>query len=350
MLIGLKDKVMTSEIEQLLEQLLKSLGIAYFPTIIVAVLIIWAIRNPEKIERWASLLYGLGSHFSAYCAKKSIQSQIQSIVNLAARELNSLIDGIALSKVKIKWIKEASPQAFIEGGEVVIIVGYEENLDKVLLNAILAYLQKGVLTEGSIYLSDDVREGLRFVLAERILLTQGKISVFEELQKQVSEKDERVKRIVDKLRAINAAGLLIPVYLNELQYLAKQLYPFPPNESVLRETLEWLDFVYSLAVKHKDEDLNPKFIRSFIKSDVVLIGRSEKVASMRDVPYLTAILYSFITLGAKRIYVLARGHRNIRIAKKILKKLPFPHKCVFRTEETLTLDSKKVRLLCYVVE
>lgn len=83
---------------------------------------------------------------------------------------------------------------------------------------------------------------------------------------------------------------------------------------------------------------------------MILIGKAEKVSSFGETPYLVAVLYGFNTLGAKRVYLLARGAKNVKIGKKVLNKMPPHHKCVFQTEELLIMNSEKIPSMCCVLE
>jgi len=109
-----------------LEEIIKIFNIGYPWGIIVLLLLIlfYVIKNPEKVEKWKSLLAGAFAWISTKAEKIQISKDIESKLNSYRKETNKECDVLIPYKTEVKFLKplDFSVERTEEKGDKVIII------------------------------------------------------------------------------------------------------------------------------------------------------------------------------------------------------------------------------------
>ncbi|RLI81348.1 hypothetical protein DRP04_06405, partial [Archaeoglobales archaeon] len=91
------------------------------PGLIFAFGFIYLLLNPEKAEKWGSLLYKLFCFVSLSAEKRYIALNIQGQINSFQKAINKEVEGLLPYGIKIDWVGEdITPESFIAEGKLII--------------------------------------------------------------------------------------------------------------------------------------------------------------------------------------------------------------------------------------
>jgi hypothetical protein len=285
----------------------------------VAVLV-YVLMNPEKAEKWASILLRLGAVISSRAEKRSVASDIQSDINIFAKRMTNIDSRILPYGLRIRWenIKDATPESFIKEDQVVVRLSHHKNRAKNIVLATLAYVHSGLLPDVRAHIDEDVSKSLDFTVTRKILVDQKRLDGLQILEMQISTAAEDaagVKGLCKAMTGLDGIGLFDLILLRELADVGKLLAGTLPQDQTKTEIREFIGACEKLAEKEPGKDVSPDFEGKRIRVSIVLIARFETYMMRGIEPHLNWIK-KCIDREIDSIYVVARGP-NIQIAKDV---------------------------------
>lgn len=136
----------------------------------------------------------------------------------------------------------------------------------------------------------------------------------EFLPKQFN-RSERVCLAYDNLCKIDNQGLFLPIYVNELNKYARQLYPTDVTIEIETIIIDFSNFILNIALKRPDEFVVTRFIRTGISIHIVLA----KNESDADIKRVTDAIGESFSNGIDTVYVIGSGSKTI-VAEEITKR------------------------------
>ncbi|RLI74982.1 hypothetical protein DRP04_13975 [Archaeoglobales archaeon] len=324
------------------------------PTLILIFIVIYLLLNPEKAEKWGSLIYKGLCYFSSKAEKRYIALNIQGSINSFQKEINRELEDLLPYGVKIDWVSEdVSPESFITEGKVVIRLGYHKNQDENVIRVVSEYISKALIPEIKPYLSEEIRQAIDFSMIKRLLYNEAPNALnrfYDAYYKPEIENKPQIKDLCEIIEAIDSNGWFTRIFLRELKELGTQFHSrFPdPDASIDNEVRDFLQFLYVIATKKPGEDVKLNFDGEHIKVAIILVARAE--ASSID-PHKKRIL-GCIQTGIKSIYLSARG-ANVELARWLIEDLANFKNLVkiYEKEYKTEYLGKKIRTICvkYIV-
>ena len=134
-------------------------------------LALYFIMNPEKAEKWYSILARCVSNWSQRAERATVASDIQSDINLFSKTLNEKVsDQILPDGIKIQWEKGTTTrEAFLRDNRVIVKMSHHRNQARNFLNATLSYVTTGLLPNARYHLDPIVRRSLDLTVIRKIL-------------------------------------------------------------------------------------------------------------------------------------------------------------------------------------
>jgi uncharacterized protein YcfJ len=93
------------------------------------IVIIYVFKNPEKVEKWGSIIYKFASYVIKKYEKNYMMSDIQSTIEIKRKELGLKNDVLPYG-IKIKWTEEESVEVDLQQNKVLVMMKPSESQSK----------------------------------------------------------------------------------------------------------------------------------------------------------------------------------------------------------------------------
>lgn len=287
-------------------------------------LVVYFIKNPEKAEKWLSILTRSVSNWSQRAERATIATDIQSDIGLFSKTLNKEAgDQILPDGIKIEWERgDVTKEAFLREKLVIVRMNHHKNQARNFLNAALSYVAIGFLSDTRYHLDPIVQRSLDLTMVRKILSENRRSSALHIFHEEIYETERGKEPLIHKyymtIDALDEQGMLNFV-LKEFYELGLVMYHKAPDDNVKVETREFLDFMEKIATKPSGVDVPLQFKGNAIRIGIVLVARPELARLGSTIPYVNAVIGD-IDWGANTVYVVARGSGKtacINIAQRV---------------------------------
>lgn len=335
-------------------QLAKSLNI---PIIIIVILFVFGfcVLNAEKLFLVLSKFQSFFTKVSSKARKGTIANSIRGNVLKSSKAFQSLGQDVLIPDLKIKWVKEESPEAFIKNNQVIIRMSQSTNPYKNYVTAVNTYVNQALLPKAKNYIDSQIYN-MSSLSVCRLLILNGDsyaLDYFDDkILNPIINNDVESNEIFDQLKTIDKNGMFINILINEYSKAARQVYPDKPDPQLIAESRELLNFLYRIALGITDDAKDLVFNREYFKIDIFLTANTETLVRSGKEVYIKRMSYS-ISQGIKTLYVFGLG-RKIETAEIIVKELKEndyrvttvrPHHYRHRSIE----DGRSIHGVCYEV-
>jgi len=250
------------------------------------------LLNPEKVEKWSSMIARLFSNLSSRAERRSVSGDIQADINSFAKAIGESIDSSILPYgIKINWENAAdvSYESFVKNNLVVVRLRHHSNQARNFMLATLAYVQRGLLPDTRHHLAEDVSEALDLAMVEKVLLERKRLDSLPFLTKEIigtRDPTSSVVRMHRILRNLDAKGMFNHILLREFADLGKRMSGAVPTDDIRSETRDFVNFCEKLTEKEPGVDVSPTFSGRNLRMSIVLIARVEKYLKQGIEPQL----------------------------------------------------------------
>ena len=289
------------------------------PGLIFAFGFIYLLLNPEKAEKWGSLLYKLFCFVSLSAEKRYIALNIQGQINSFQKAINKEVEGLLPYGIKIDWVGEdITPESFVAEQMVIIRLRHHKNRDENLIRILSEYLAKALVPEIKHHLKKETKQAIDYATMRKILKKAPSAlnRFYETVYKPEVEKNREIEEYCKMMEDLDKHGYFTRIFLRELKDLGMEVKDSFPSENIDKEIKEFLQFLHRIAIKKREEDVPLQFIGDYIKTCLVLIARPE-IMSLD--PHKERIKKN-IFAGVRSFYLLGRG-RNVELVKTMAKEI-----------------------------
>lgn len=288
--------------------------------------LIWYIFNHgEQVDKWITRIERFLLWLGLKRDKKYVARDIRGRINSASKKINKEADGIVTKSIEIVWVDQDNIESFLKAGRVVIMMRHHNNQDKNINNAVIHYVQTGVLNMGKIYLPEKIQMALNLSISKKILSEETENSTaldyFSLNTLEPSLKgDKELESRFSTLELMEEKGLFTRILLREIRFIGKKLYPRRPTQEILEETKRFFTFLEPFANHKSGEDdiLGWQFINNNIRVGVLYVAKKSTIDVKGLEPYKKQ-LERRVGEGCKRIYIFGRRDNNIVAIKALVK-------------------------------
>lgn len=291
----------------------------------VVLVVVWALRNLAKVEKFAAWFYSAFGWISEKLEYGKVAMKVQSAVNAVGEKINKESPGVLPHAMKIEWEKDAkSVEASLRNGEIIVMMDYSRNRERNLVVATLAYLGKGLLPFARSYVDPILVKSTDFTVAKNIFVSSGQHVAtqyfFENYLKPEVGNNPQIEEYCEILDLLGDKGFFTRIYLRELKVLGDKIYPATPTSVASKESVDFVQFLHRIASKQRGIDVPGGlfFTGSKIRVNVMLIARQKTLARSGLKTYQRRIELCR-NMGIEYLYVLGTGRDNVFLADYIAK-------------------------------
>lgn len=291
-----------------------------FWIVILIIVFVFCVMNAEKLLALSSAINKFFSSISKRANKKYISKGIRSSVISATKSIGSS-DDILPRDLKIKWADEDDAKAFFDDDCVVIRLRQNTDPNENYVNIIYQFVSSGLFKNRKHYFDTDVMDASVLVLAQKIikLSKPSAIALFlEDIFNPATKTNKKVKEDFDELKRIDLNGMLFNVYINELLKAVGTIEGEIPDPCLMAESRELLHFLFSIANRNPDEQIDFNFVSNYFKIGIVLAAKDSTISKNGELSHFKYIK-NLIDKGYETIYIFGIGSK-VDIAKRIAQK------------------------------
>ena len=243
---------------EILKYFLPSLGSA-------AIIALFILFNPEKVEKWSALLWkllaGLGGVFRK-AHKRYVKHDLQGRVNDFVNSLRKQVPGVGPTKLRVEWVDPSvARKSFIEKNEVVLRLCRDDPADHNFVHGAYLFVSGTLLRKPKRYLSPSQKEGIDLFVCTK-LLEQEKPSILEVfldeyLHPKTDDAKSKVALYVDDFALLDRGGLFFPVFLQELEYLGDKVFGRRRDDVIVTEVNGLISFLKPIAMRKVEQAPGP---------------------------------------------------------------------------------------------
>jgi hypothetical protein len=288
---------------------------AWSIVIVLGALLVYFLKNPEKIEKWVSLLARLFSFLGLRVQKVHIQKDIQASLNSYRSKINKECEDLIPYKTEIRFLNASKikKEDFIhEGDKIILILKDQRNQDDNFIRASLMSTQQSLIPHSRPYIEPGLMKSVDYHFVKNLITSEYRSRLNKFLQGYLLpeiKKNKTLSKDLSALEKIGEEGLFTRVLLQELRDYGLKLFPKLASSSYHKEPRHFFEKVDELANKKQYEDIPLSFDSEYIKTRFILVGRPDVV--LRD-NYFNIDPYkkrAFLceSEGAETLYLLGRG-------------------------------------------
>lgn len=287
-------------------------------------ILVYILTNPEKAEKWYSILARMVAFFHERGEKAHVASDIQADINLFSKKVNSEVDELILPDgIKIDWVRgETTREAFLRQNEVVVKMNHHRNQARNFVNATISYVTEGLISHARHLIDPIVLKACDFTMVRKILTENKRNSALQIFYNEIYEPEKTQEPLIENyhttMDSLDEKGLFTRLLVREFSELGLKMYGRASTTEIKEETRRFAEFLDRIATRERGVDVPLDFEGDSIRSSIVLIARPEVYRRRGLTPYINAILGCTET-GCETIYVCASGTANVSVAKKVIR-------------------------------
>lgn len=338
-----------------IKELAKMLNVS-IPIIVAFIVFGLCVLNIDKLLLILSSIQKLFTSVSSSARKGVIANSIRGHLLKASKAFHKIGEDVLVSDLRIEWVKEQTPEAFINNGQVILRMAQSANPHINYVNAVNAYVGSALLSKSKPYLDEKVLK-MSKICTSRMLVLNGNeraLGYFDDnILNPIIDNDEDAKEIFERLRTIDKNGMFVNILLNEYAKATNKIYPDNPDPLLNAESKELLYYLHNIALGNQTSYDDLRFQREYFKVEIFLTAKTKTYNRSGKSPYIKHICEA-IERGAETIYVFGLG-KKIDIAKEIAESVGesdyrikniIPH---YYRHKSVN-NSRIVQGLCYEIE
>lgn len=194
-------------------------GVSAFAVILILI-IVYFLKNPEKVDKWSNILGRLNFWNKERRERHLISTSLDYRVTAAAKAINSEAEGILPFGLRIKWKKPEEATSYVENNEVIVVLHKDDNADKNIVEACLAYIPKALIPKSRNAVDPTLMHSMDNYLTSKILSQGNYTSAYNYYSKNILDdlrtSNSSFNALFEAVGHLDSVGLFTRVLLEEL--------------------------------------------------------------------------------------------------------------------------------------
>ncbi len=291
-------------------------------------LILYFVKNPDKLEKWVAILSKLGRYFSVKAEETYVKYSVQSKVNGFIYNVAKVIPNLIVQKVKVEWVSDRlSEREFIENNQVVVRMRKSRSENRNIVNATVAFVSHSLLIKAKRYIAKYQKEAIDMFTVTQILKREDPIALSEFIEAYLHEAmdNQKVNALYAKFEDIDLFGLYFPVFITEMTFLGEKVFGGHRNDqAIFEEVNQLVNFLYNYSHRKINEDSVNEYNGAYCKFAIRIYGRSARIQNEGEQIYINNIEKT--AEDTDTIYIISKQENRdfiSSVVKEALKHIPF---------------------------
>lgn len=296
--------------------------ITSIPWAVILVVIIYILKNPEKAEKWYSILARIFSFVCKRAELRHVASDIQADLNRSKKEVNDKASEVVVPYgIKIEWATDVDREAFVASDELVVRMRYHKNQARNFLYATLSYIEEGLFPSARPYVDKVVLKATHYHLIRKIMTQRNRQSslqiFYDEVYEPEKARQPTLETYFKAMDSIDENGLFEPILLREFQGLGLEMLNRNPSTAIMNETKDFVDFMHTISTKEPEIDVPVVFSGERMRVYVPLVDAKAYLQKGIKL-YIDEILKQRTEAKVKSVYVCGIGPIPVLATREIV--------------------------------
>lgn len=254
------------------------------PLGVLGVCLVYLLMNPEKVEKWGSILWRVLAAFGGLfksAKRKYVQYDLQGRINDFTTSISASAPYLAERRVVIEWTDpgQVTKAAFLADGKVILRLQSTVDNDMNFVRGSYLFVSTSLLHKAKRYISPTQRDAIDLFVTAKLLEAEKPhiVSYFLEefLHPKTVKEDSRIVELFDAFARLREGGLFYEVLLQELQYLGDKVFGGRQDDTTRIEVAELIRFLDRVANRNiGDESVPLEFTGGYCRFGIVIVGKS----------------------------------------------------------------------------
>lgn len=305
---------------------------------LVIAILFFVLRYPDKFfclidnigARLAFVILLLSKRvwpsLTQWADKKRTAAEISSELNSRSLRINTENPDAFPYRLRVQWVSEGNVSTTLKEGEVVVCLRPSHDWQHNVLKAALYYVETGFFPRVKLLLDRPLHKSIDFIATKMLLDAPDTVRALELLHKlelpRLLQEDSAIRSLLAKLEATVEPGFFTRVFLRELSILSRgYVQSIRPEEDWLKDIRGFLDFLYTLSIREREEEVPLKYLGLSIRCGFLLVANMQRLKQEGLEPYVRRLKLHFRE-GCQRVYVCGRGEfvKYVRHVVKVASK------------------------------
>lgn len=288
---------------RLIEILTLIVGIVSSSAITLIAVLLFVVKNPEKVEKWASMFLKVGAYVNKKAEKMYMATNIQASICEKRKKLGLGGDVLEYG-LKIDWITEESAETDLKENKVLVMMKPFRSQSRNFAAIVSLYVPQAVLPKSRIYINQDLVKSIDYTISKSIL-EDNPTALQYYVNREIEELSDESKKFLDVTTALHSVGRLTRIIIPEFQNLSK-LFPSEPNQKLFSETVSFTKeiFDFEAATSQVTGTGLGVFKGENIKMAIVPVGNPVKLLDTGITTHLDFI-EKFLSEGITHFYIVS---------------------------------------------
>lgn len=321
----------------------------FFLALIIVVLIT-LVPIYNNVKGFVKDVFSFFAGIKPWLRRNKIKSEVETNCRDTIVELNQITPELNLPEMSLQWVKKDDDgKVLLEEGKAIVLLSYDRDNIKNIINTTSAYVRKALLPSARIFLDAPVRKAIDYTVIQKFIRNSPSHNVASTAFVAENLDDiNQYQDVFNKVSVVDDEGMLNRMLLREYSLWGSKIVTHLPSPEYAKESSDFLNFLYDLLSREPEEMTPLQFVGKDIKVGVLLVAKLETYTEHGLYPYLRRIREGFAS-GIHTFYLLARNEK-IRILEQVYSELVATGNFVLQNGPKVFKDAKLRDSICYCIE
>jgi len=278
------------------------------------------IKNPEKFEKWASMIAWMFTRVwkkaDYFATKSEIQGRINSFVS--GLEANTTA---TFPRISLRWTAKGKDEIVWEEGRAIIVMRDRKHRNKNLIHAAYLFTAEALLKKSSRHLSKTQKTSFDLFSAKLILEKESESAVEQFMSEYFIpelDKNDAMRELIKQYVHIERLGAFFPILIQELTYLGNKVFLSKPSSEIILEVKSLVDFLEKFAQREVgDTTTQDTFVGKYMRCAIRIVA-SRAVRERGDITSHKDRVNYCVQGKSENIYLIgAAGEENKKFMDEV---------------------------------
>jgi hypothetical protein len=314
-------------------------------SVVTIIILLWFfLKNPEKVEKWASIILKVGAYVNKKAERMYMSTNIQAEISQKRKELGLGGDVFEFG-VKIDWIDEETAETDLKENKVVVMMKPFRSQARNLASVVTLYVPRAVLPKARNYVEQNLMKSIDYILSKS-LLENNPTALQYYSSREIEEMTGETKALLETITPIHNIGRLTRIIIPEFQGLSN-LFPMETNPEVQKETVQFVEAINKFETSKSSVEGSGLgvFSGEHIKMAIVPVGRADKLLQ-RGIENHLEFIENMLSRGIAHFFIVSSSGSSYPKQLVKLACAGFNLSLVFSEEYLGFYKGKKKKIFC----
>ena len=272
------------------------------------------LRNPEKFEKWMSMIAWVISRVWKNAEYFATKAEIQGRVNSFVSTLESNT-ATTFPRVSLRWKARGNDEIVWDEGQAIIVMRDRNHRSKNLIHAAYLFTAEALLKKSARHLSKTQKISLDLFSTMLILEKESKFVVEQFMNEYFlpeTDKNKAIRGLIQQYVHIERLGAFFPILIQELTYLGSKVFLSKPSDEVVAEVKSLVEFLEKFSEREVGDTTTADiFVGKYTRCAIRIVA-SRAVRERGDITSDKERINYCVRRKFENIYIIGSGEKENR--------------------------------------